>query len=63
MIQELKTGKTEEEREEADKKVRQTVEGIIADVKARGDTAVRALSEKFDKWAPESFRLSADQIA
>ncbi len=63
MIQELKTGKTEEEREEADQKVRQTVEGIIADVKARGDTAVRALSEKFDKWAPESFRLSADQIA
>ncbi|MEQ8249083.1 MAG: histidinol dehydrogenase [Alphaproteobacteria bacterium] len=63
MIQELKTGKTEEEREEADQKVRQTVEGIIADVKARGDTAVRDLSEKFDKWAPDSFRLSPEQIA
>jgi sulfopropanediol 3-dehydrogenase len=62
MIEELKTGKTEQEREEADKKVRQTVESIIADVKARGDTAVRDLSEKFDKWGPESYRLSAAQI-
>ncbi len=62
MIQELKTGKTEQEREEADQKVRQTVEQIIGDVKARGDSAVRELSEKFDKWGPESFRLSAAQI-
>jgi len=62
MIQELKTGKTEEEREEADHKVRQTVEQIISDVKARGDAAVRELSEKFDKWGPESYRLSQAQI-
>jgi sulfopropanediol 3-dehydrogenase len=62
MIEELKTGKTEQEREEADQKVRQTVEDIIADVKARGDVAVRALSEKFDKWGPESYRLSTAQI-
>ncbi|NQV81747.1 MAG: histidinol dehydrogenase, partial [Alphaproteobacteria bacterium] len=62
MIQELKTGKTEQEREEADLKVRQTVEASIADVKARGDEAIRALSEKFDKWAPASFRLSAAEI-
>jgi sulfopropanediol 3-dehydrogenase len=62
MIQELKTGKTEEEREEADQKVRQTVEQIISDVKARGDAAVRELSEKFDKWGPESYRLSQAQI-
>ncbi|MCX8230942.1 MAG: histidinol dehydrogenase, partial [Alphaproteobacteria bacterium] len=62
MIEELKTGKTEQEREEADQKVRQTVESIIADVKARGDAAVRDLSEKFDKWGPESYRLSAAQI-
>lgn len=62
MIKELKTGKTEEEREEADLQVRQTVEDIIADVKKRGDAAVRELSEKFDKWSPESFRLSRAQI-
>jgi sulfopropanediol 3-dehydrogenase len=48
--------------EEADAKVRQTVEGILTDIKARGDDAVRDLSEKFDKWSPTSFRLSAAQI-
>ncbi len=62
MIRDLKTGKTEEEREEADQQVRQTVEGIIADIKAWGDAAVRELSTKFDKWAPDSFRLTAEQI-
>ena len=63
MIREIKAGKTEEEREEADVKVRQTVEGIIADIKTRGDAAVRELSEKFDKWAPAAFRLDDKQIA
>lgn len=29
---------------------------------ARGDAAVRELSQKFDKWSPESFRLSPTQI-
>ncbi|MCW5620938.1 MAG: histidinol dehydrogenase, partial [Burkholderiales bacterium] len=48
--------------EEADAKVRATVEGILADIKARGDTAVRDLSEKFDKWSPASFRLTPHDI-
>src|SRR3954471_6584676 len=48
--------------EEADAKVRATVEGILTDIKARGDDAVRDLSEKFDKWSPTSFRLSAAEI-
>jgi sulfopropanediol 3-dehydrogenase len=51
-----------EQTDAADAKVRQTVEGIIGDVKARGDKAVRELSEKFDKWSPPSFRLSKDEI-
>ena len=38
--------------DEIDQKVRQTVEGILADVKKRGDAAVREFSEKFDKWVP-----------
>ncbi|MCA6320767.1 MAG: histidinol dehydrogenase, partial [Phenylobacterium sp.] len=41
--------------------VRSTVEAILADVRARGDKAVRDWSAKFDGWAPESFRL--DQAA
>jgi len=49
--------------EEADAKVRSTVESIIADVAKRGDAAVRELSERFDKWSPPRFRLSDDEIA
>src|SRR5215470_2142977 len=49
--------------EEADAKIRSTVETIIADVAKRGDEAVRELSERFDKWSPPNFRLSADEIA
>jgi sulfopropanediol 3-dehydrogenase len=38
--------------EEIDRKVRETVEAILAEVKKRGDAAVREYSEKFDRWAP-----------
>ncbi len=62
MIEELKAGITEEAREEADLKVRRTVEEILADIKARGDEAVRDLSVRFDNWTPGSFRLSAEEI-
>jgi len=41
----------------------ETVRGIIADVEERGEVAVRELSEKFDSWSPDSFRLSDEQIA
>jgi sulfopropanediol 3-dehydrogenase len=46
----------------ADAKVRETVEAILADVEARGDAAVRELSQKFDNWAPANFRLSDQEI-
>ena len=38
------------------------VAGVIADVRDRGDVAVRDYSEKFDKWSPPSFRLDPSQI-
>ncbi|MXP62323.1 histidinol dehydrogenase [Roseomonas sp. M0104] len=62
MIRYLKKGAEAAETAEYDRKVRQTVEGILADVEARGDVAVRELSERFDKWSPESFRLSKEQV-
>ena len=43
--------------------VRKIVEDVIADIRVRGDVAVREYSEKFDNWSPESFRLSEAQIA
>ncbi|MEO8829478.1 histidinol dehydrogenase [Lapillicoccus sp.] len=42
--------------------VRETVTQVIADVRARGDLAVREYSEKFDRWSPESFLLDAEQV-
>lgn len=38
------------------------VRGIIADISERGEEAVRELSDTFDGWAPESFRLSPSEI-
>lgn len=46
----------------ADHKVKATVESIIADVRLRGEQAVRELSAKFDHWSPESFRLTEVEI-
>ena len=63
MAQFLKRGISAAAAEAADRKIQQTVEGILADVAARGDDAVRELSQKFDKWSPPSFRLRHDDIA
>jgi sulfopropanediol 3-dehydrogenase len=43
--------------------VRTSVTEIIADIRARGDAAVREYSEKFDNWSPGSFKLSDSQVA
>ena len=58
----LKAGKPEAERAEDDAKVRGIVEDTLKDIEMRGDAAVRDLSAKFDKYEPESFRLSASEI-
>jgi len=58
----IKSGKPAEERSQDDAKVKTTVEGILKDIEARGDTAVRELSEKFDNYSPASFRLSPGDI-
>lgn len=61
-IEHLKTGKPESERIEDDAKVRAVVEETLADIEMRGDDAVRDLSQKFDGYAPQSFRLSTSEI-
>jgi len=62
MARHLKKGMDASAIKEADAKVRETVETILADIEARGDDAVRDLSEKFDKWSPENFRLTEQEI-
>ncbi len=58
----LKRGKPESERAVDDAKTRATVEGVLADIAARGDAAVRDLSEKFDQYSPAAFRLTPSEI-
>lgn len=62
MIQHLKKGKSVEAKAQISGQVRNTVEGIIQDIESRGDAAVREYSQKFDQWAPDTFRLTQAQI-
>lgn len=62
-IQYLKHGRSAQSAAEDAAKVREVVTGILEDVSKRGDAAVRSFSEKFDKWSPESFRLTNDEIS
>ncbi|OYW61715.1 MAG: histidinol dehydrogenase [Azorhizobium sp. 32-67-21] len=58
----LKRGRDAAARAEDQAKVRHTVEGILADIEARGDAAVRDLSVKFDGWDRQSYRLTEQEI-
>jgi sulfopropanediol 3-dehydrogenase len=58
----IKKGMAADESAANQAQTRQIVESILSDVETRGDEAVRELSSKFDKWSPESFRLSDNQI-
>jgi sulfopropanediol 3-dehydrogenase len=62
MARHIKTGADRNETKQADTRVRQTVETILADIEARGDAAVRELSVKFDNWDRDSYRLSDSEI-
>jgi len=62
MARYLKHGIDVETKLKTDNKVREIVEGILAEVEEHGDATVRKYSEKFDNWSPESFRLSRAEI-
>ena len=47
---------------QAPAEVRKTVEAMLEDIESRGETALREFSERLDKWAPQSFRLSDEAI-
>jgi sulfopropanediol 3-dehydrogenase len=61
-IEYLKRGKSDAERADDDVKTRAAVEATLREIEARGDAAVRELSEKFDAYSPASFRLSQQEI-
>jgi sulfopropanediol 3-dehydrogenase len=58
----LKTSRNATLRAEDQAKIRTTVEGILADIEARGDVAVRELSNKFDGWDRADYRLTDAEI-
>jgi sulfopropanediol 3-dehydrogenase len=62
MAEYLKRGATSEAKADSDRQVRDTVEGILADIEARGDAAVRELSVRFDGWDRDNYRLTTDEI-
>ena len=62
MAEYLKRGATAAAKAEDDRRVRDTVEGILADIATRGDAAVRELSIKFDRWDRDSYRLTPGEI-
>ncbi|HEV7726636.1 MAG TPA: histidinol dehydrogenase [Modestobacter sp.] len=42
--------------------VQHVVTEVIEDIRRRGDEAVRHYSEKFDRWSPENFLLSDEDV-
>src|SRR5215469_10940509 len=62
MARHLKQGRTAEQKTAEAIKVRDIVTGILDDVAQRGESALRQISEKFDKWNPPAFRLSQQEI-
>lgn len=63
MARYLKQGKAKDEIAQNDAQVAETVRQTIQKMEQEGDAAVRELSAKFDKWSPEQFRLTEEQIA
>lgn len=62
MIRQIKDGIDESVSASSDAQVRHTVEQILSDISTQGAAAVKALSEKFDRWTPAHFRLSDAEI-
>ncbi len=61
-VEYLKRGKPETERDADDAKTRAIVETALADIAARGDVAVREMSQNFDGYTPEAFKLTQSDI-
>jgi sulfopropanediol 3-dehydrogenase len=58
----LKEGRAPEQATADANKVRDIVTGILEDIEKRGETSLREISEKSDKWSPPAFRLSEQEI-
>lgn len=62
MATQLKSAQSKSFADTAQTDIRERVQGIIADIRTRGEAAVREYAETFDHWTPASFRLSPSEI-
>lgn len=62
MAYQLKSSKPVQERQEAQRKIRETVELILMDIEKRGNKAIRELSIKFDNYDRQDYRLTDAEI-
>ena len=58
----LKRSIAAEQKAGAHAEVRATVERLLDDIATRGDTAVREMSERFDHWSRDDYRLTDAEI-
>jgi len=62
MIRYVKKGMSDSVKAEKAEQVERDVSAMLKDIERDGDVAVRTLSEKFDGWTPERFRLTETEI-
>ena len=62
MLKYIKESKPDSIISEDRQSIEDTVRSILSDIRKNGHTAVQNYSEKFDKWRPESFKLSKKDI-
>ncbi len=62
MAYQLKSSKPVQERQDAQRQIRETVEFILADIEKRGNKAIRELSIKFDRYDRQDYRLTDAEI-
>ncbi|MEB5899559.1 MULTISPECIES: histidinol dehydrogenase [Staphylococcus] len=58
----LKEGMNQETVKQSDEEIQKIVSETIKNIENEGDKTIRELSEKFDNWSPESFKLSDNKI-
>ena len=58
----LKKGIDETQRINDDDKVKKIVETTLKQIKNEGDKFIRELSQKFDNYSPDNFKLSEEEI-
>lgn len=62
MAYQLKFSKPVQERQEAQRQIREAVELILMDIEKRGNKAIRELSIKFDNYDRQDYRLTDAEI-